>query len=179
MLGLFRNKDRERRIETLYRPLVEQARRPAFFTDLGVPDTADGRYGLMVVHVFLFAHRLRDETMAAKAAAQAVCDRFFTEMDRALRELGVGDLSVPKRIRKVAGFYAGASAAYSQALEAGDEAALAAALVRNVYIDVEASPPGAAGLASYVRRQAAALAEAPVTELLAGRLPAVDPVGEI
>lgn len=173
MLGLFRNKDRERQTEALYAPIVGQARQPAFFLDYGVPDTPDGRYGLMVLHVFLFAWRLREADLEAKRAAQQVCDRFFAEMDQALRDLGVGDMSVPKRIRKVAGFYAGASEAYAQALASGSEVDLAAALVRNVYIDADGA--GARHLAAYTVRAASNLADTPVTTLLAGRVPFPDP----
>ena len=105
------------------------ARRPALYTDCGVPDTLDGRFEMMVLHGDLLVRRLTE--LGAGDLAQGLVDRLFEGFDDALREMAIGDVGVVKRMTKFAGAYFGRSAAYGPALEADDEAALAAALARN------------------------------------------------
>lgn len=166
MFGLFRNRQRERIVSRLYDEILAQARNPALFLDHGVPDTVEGRLDMMILHVFLFVHRMRGEDVAAKDAAQELCDRFFTETDRALREMGVGDLAVPKRMKKIGEVYAGCASTYAAALGQPGEVALAAALARNVYGDAADREPRAAALADYVRRAATLLAGVPALDLV-------------
>jgi cytochrome b pre-mRNA-processing protein 3 len=158
----------ERRTASLkaYGQIVERARHPALYRDWGVPDTLDGRFELLALHAFLVLHRLKREADGTTAFAQALFDTMFADLDGALREMGVSDLRVGPRIKAMArGFY-GRIAAYEQGL--ADEARLVAALRRNLF---GTAPPGDAQLAAaaeYVRRQAAALAAAPVALLLEG-----------
>jgi cytochrome b pre-mRNA-processing protein 3 len=166
MFGLFRNRTHDAVATRLYGALTQAARRPVLFVDLGVPDTVEGRYDMMVLHLFLLAQRLQTGSAGARQIGQAVCDRFFTEMDRAMREMGVGDLTVPKKMTKIAELYAGCSQAYAAALAETDNDALAAAIVRNVYEGHTEMAPQASALADYMRATTAWLAGLPEAELV-------------
>jgi len=92
--------------ELAYRRVVEQARQPMFFTGFGVPDTVDGRFELICLHAFLYLHRLKSERPRSMAVSQAFFDAMFADMDRGLREMGTGDLSVGRHVKRMAqGFY--------------------------------------------------------------------------
>lgn len=154
----------------LYAAIVAQARLPVFYRSFGVPDTLDGRFDMIVLHAFLVLHRLKRDGQGQGAVAQALFDLMFADMDASLRELGVGDLSVGKKIRQMAtGFY-GRVAAYEEGLGAPDDAALRDALARNLYGTVEPAPAQVASMAGYVRRQAVALGAVPAERFLAGQL---------
>jgi cytochrome b pre-mRNA-processing protein 3 len=175
MLGLFRNKAREAQASRLYDQILAQARDPSLYIDGGVPDTVEGRTDMMLLHLFLLMHRLNDETGEANALARSVCDRFFAELDRAMREMGISDLAVPKRMRKIADIYAGCSSSYGNALNAVDGMELSQALLRNVYANREDRREEAGILADYVRRTAAALAKTPVDDVLGDHIPFPSP----
>src|SRR5690242_9073061 len=103
MFGRTKRHIPEATVRALYGAIVAQARAPAFYMNYGVPDTLDGRFELLVLHAFLYFRRLKREPAAeAGEAGQAVFDLMFLDMDRSLRELGVGDLSVPKKIKRMA-----------------------------------------------------------------------------
>ena len=134
----------------LYGALVTQARQPEFYTDAGVPDSLDGRFDMIVMHSFLVIRRLNRAGEPGVALAQELFDTMFMDMDRSLREIGVGDLSVPKKIKVMAKAFYGRCSAYESAMDAGDGAALASAIARNIYADTDA-PAGASGvLADYM-----------------------------
>jgi cytochrome b pre-mRNA-processing protein 3 len=137
----------------LYIACVAQARNPFFYTELKVPDTIDGRFDMVVLHVFLLLRSLKQEP----ALAEEIVDAFFADMDRNLREMGVGDPSVGKRVRKMLDALYGRIAAYEAAWQ--DDAALGEALLRNVYAG-EAEPSHVSQLAEYVRRSAQAVHDA-------------------
>jgi cytochrome b pre-mRNA-processing protein 3 len=158
MFGLFRNKARDAAIARLYEEIQAQARHPSLYLDFRVPDTVEGRYDMLVLHVFLVLHRLGRTPADIGRQAQALCDHFFAEMDRALREMGVGDVTVPKRMKSIAEVYAGCSAAYAAGLAEPDDTALAAALSRNVYDRPDGGAEAAPALARYARRVATHLA---------------------
>jgi len=147
----------------LYAALVAQARQPEFYADLGVPDTVDGRFDMIMLHLSLLLRRLRDD---GEGLAQAVLDTTFDDMDRNLREMGAGDLGVGRRVKAMARAYFGRFEAYDGALEAGDADALADALARNV------KPAGglaaARRLAGYAVRAEVALAGQAFEALAAG-----------
>ena len=153
----------------LYAKAVEQARQPEFYASHGVPDTVDGRFELIALHVFLLLHRLKQDHPASADLAQAVFDLMFLDMDQNLRELGVGDLGVPRRIKDmVQGFY-GRIAAYEAGLpEGGGD--LEAALRRNLYGTVRPAPASVAAVAAYVHAQVAALSRQDYAALAAGEL---------
>jgi cytochrome b pre-mRNA-processing protein 3 len=175
MFGLFQNRERTASVGRIYGDILTQARHPAFFTDHGVADTVEGRYDMMVLHVFLVLQRLFQEDADVRQLAQEVCDRFFTEMDRALREMGVGDLGVPKKMKKIAQLYAGCARAYSEALAQPGDDALSAALARNVYEDPSGQDDRAPALAAHVRASVALLASARVEDLIKGGVRFADP----
>jgi cytochrome b pre-mRNA-processing protein 3 len=166
--SLFRPNPRRGAVHAAYRRIVERARAPVFYTEWGVPDTLDGRFELLALHAFLVLHRLRRDHGETEAFAQDLFDAMFADLDRALREMGVGDLGVGRRVKAmVAGFY-GRIVAYEQGL--ADGAALGAALRRNLYGTAEPSAAQLALAADYVVRQAAALAALPAAALLAGEV---------
>ncbi|HXX25284.1 MAG TPA: ubiquinol-cytochrome C chaperone family protein [Pseudolabrys sp.] len=136
-------------ISALYGMIVAQARMPAFYRDYGVPDTVDGRFELIVLHMVLLLERLNG-IPALRSLGQNVFDRFCQDMDHNLREMGVGDLAVPKQMRGIGQAFYGRAGAYRSALAASDEAFLVKALVRNIYGSGDAGPSGR--LAAYVRQ---------------------------
>jgi len=156
-------------VDALYEEIVAAARRPQFYSDWQVPDTPLGRFEMLSLHLFLFLHRLRDEKGSLRDVAQEVTDHFFREVDHSLRELGIGDMGVPKRMKKLARMFYGRLNAYGQAVDAADEAALAEALKRNIAPD-RAVWNEAAALAAYVLGANGDLMELSAEELLSGKL---------
>lgn len=152
--------------EALHAAAVAQARRSEFYLPGGVSDSLEGRFELLAIHVWLILARLRTDR-GARRTSQALVDRFFSGLDDALRESGVGDLSVGKKVRGMAEAFYGRARAYDAALAAGDPLeALAKAIARNVFSSPEAET--GAALARYVHRAAAALASTPDARLRAG-----------
>ncbi|KYG99247.1 ubiquinol-cytochrome C chaperone family protein [Bradyrhizobium sp. DOA1] len=117
-------------IEAIYGMIVTQAREPIFYRDLGVPDTVNGRFDLLLLHLWLLLRRLRT-VQGATELSQALFDRFCEDMDDNLREMGVGDQTVPKRMRAFGEAFYGRVQAYDQAMEGGS-GALAAAICKNI-----------------------------------------------
>ncbi len=121
----------------LYMAAVRQARARAFYAEGGVPDTLDGRFDMIVLHAALLVRRLRGCGDAGRALAQSLFDAMFDDMDRSLREMGVGDLRVGKRVKQMARAFYGRAEAYDRALNrapgSARREALAAVLVRNLY----------------------------------------------
>jgi len=176
LFGLFRRKPLERPGFLLYGAAVAAAREPALFSTHDVPDTLDGRFDLIGLHAALLIRRLRgDPDPRGAVAAQAVFDAMFADMDVTLREMGVGDLSVGKRVRGMWEAFHGRARAYELALDAGDTAAFAAALERNVWRGEGEARPAAHRLAAYAQGVMAALAAQPLATLLTGtvRFPSV------
>ena len=169
MITLFRSNSVRDAAERAYARVVEQARRPGFFIDCGVPDTLDGRFELICLHAFLYLHRLKREEQRAAPLGQRFFDTMFADFDRSLRELGTGDLSVGRQIKRMAEAFNGRIRAYEQGLD-GDEDAVAAALDRNLYGTAPASGDQLAAMARYLRREAAGLADQPAASLLAGAI---------
>jgi cytochrome b pre-mRNA-processing protein 3 len=124
--------------EALYGAIVAAARQEKFYADMRVPDTLDGRFDMMALHMYLVLDRLREFGAEAETFRQALTDRFFAAMDQALREVGVGDLVVGKKVRKMAEAYFGRVTAYASAAASGDEE-MRDALARNVYAGVDAA----------------------------------------
>lgn len=156
----------------LYGRIVEAARDPRFFAERGVPDNLDGRFETLALHAFLVLRRLKsDRSDGAAGLSRALIETFVADMDRSLREMGVADLGVGRRVKAMAQGLYGRISAYETALEGSGDAALEAALRRNLYGTL--STPrleDLAMVARYVRRQDAALAAQPLSELRAGRI---------
>ncbi len=172
---LFRRDPQAATITALYGVIVAQARVPAFYLAFGVPDTPEGRFELLVLHLALVCRRLGRtggaEQGSARALSQGVFDMFCRDMDHNLREMGVGDLSVPKTMRKLGEAFYGRLEVYDRALGSADPADLAAALARNA----EAPVAAAERLAAYVRAAAARLEALSFASLRAGETSFPDP----
>ncbi len=166
LLGLFGRRRHERAGFALYTAAVRAARDPYYYAELGVPDTLDGRFDMIGVHVWLLIDRLRRDPPPGPALAQAVFDAMFSDMDHTLREMGVSDMTVGKRVKAMWEALHGRSQAYEAA---GDEAALTEALGRNVWRGVD---PGHAPavLAGIVQRQREALADQNLAALAEGKV---------
>ena len=166
---LFRRKDHDAVARRLYEAIVAQGRRPEFYRYWGVPDTLDGRFDMIALHSFLVLHRLKRDHEATAGLAQELFDTLFLDMDRALREMGAGDLGVGKRVKAMArGFY-GRVVAYEEGLSAGEEA-LGKALERNLFATVEPTAEQLSALAAYTARQVRALDRQDTAQLLAGHV---------
>lgn len=157
--------------ESLYTACVGQARQPWFYKDLGVPDTVDGRFDMVVLHVFLVLDRLRDAGGDAELQ-RLLQECLFADMDRSLREMGVGDLSVGKRVRDMASAYYGRLHAYEAALQddVDADAALQEALQRNIWRGAHSGRDRLEAMAGYVLRQRSMLASGALLDLCAGRI---------
>lgn len=167
--GLFRSRRHERAGYALYTVAVQTARDPAFYAGLGVPDTLDGRFDMIGLHVSLLMDRLRRAPSPGPELAQAVFDAMFSDMDFNLREMGVSDMSVGKRVKVMWEALNGRAQAYAAALEAGNEDAMTQAVARNVWRGAEPDA-NVRALARQAMAQAAHLAAQPLTELAAGRV---------
>jgi cytochrome b pre-mRNA-processing protein 3 len=166
ILSLLRKDPVRDAAEALFAAAAEAARNPVFFADWGVADTPEGRFEVQSILVILLLDRLAAEGASCEKLATAVSETMFDELDSALRELGVGDLSVGKRIRKMAEAFFGRAGAYRGALKVGDGVALAGALSRNVW-GVETADH-ATSLAAYVEGVARALAAQTAARLKGG-----------
>lgn len=155
--------------QSLYAQTVAQARSTALYVTLGVPDTAEGRFEIYSLHVWLVLDRLTGHGEQAAETSQALCDAYISALDNALRELGVGDLGVGKRMRKLGEAFFGRIRSY-QAAMAGlpDTTALQALLTRTVYAEVESRR--VVDLAGYIVTQRQALSSFPLEQLYAGDL---------
>src|SRR5690242_14835257 len=149
ILPLFRRNARAATISTLYGTIVAQTRLPGFYREYAVADTVNGRFDLLVLHLGLVLGRL--EEAGLKELGQALFDRFCQDMDHNLREMGVGDLKVPKEMQRMGEAFYGRTQAYRSALAAEDRGALVEALARNIYDGVPSSRPAAGRLAAYMR----------------------------
>ena len=179
--GRARRRDAARR---LYTAAVRQARTPALYAAGGVPDTLDGRFDLIVLHVVPLMRRLRGCGEAGRELNQALFDVMFDDMDQSLREMGVGDLRVGKRVKQMARAFYGRAAAYDRAFDRAPGAerrrSIAEALERNVFNGDP--PPGARlqAMAGYVETVLDALDGESPAALLGGAvgLPPVPPLEE-
>jgi cytochrome b pre-mRNA-processing protein 3 len=158
MFGLLRRRSPHRdTAERLYAALAAQARRPAFFADLGIPDTVDGRFDVLALHAWIVIDRARMEA-DGEALAQALFDVMFGHLDSAVREMGAQDLGVGRRIKVMAEGLHGRALAFRSAVADSDPAALGLALRRNVFGKAEPDDTAVNRLAAYVRCSMEALA---------------------
>lgn len=167
---LFRPKPAQLAGRALYATVVAQARTPALYLELGAPDTPTGRFEIYSLHVMLLLDRLKRNGQQAADTAQALFDTYVRSLDDALRELGVGDLSVGKKMRKLGEAFYGRVKSYQDAFAAlPNEEELGQLLARTVYAEGDASAEPA--LRAYVLAQRAALQAAPLEDFLAGKAP--------
>lgn len=156
VLGLFARSKPAASVERVYGDIVAAARLPRLYLELGVPDTVMGRFDALALHLALALRRLQALPPPADQLAQELIDRFFADLDTALREIGIGDVSVPKKVRALGEAFYGRAAAYDEALaEAVPADALERALARNL-LDRPEDSTHATALAQHVRRLARA-----------------------
>ncbi|MGH6761428.1 MAG: ubiquinol-cytochrome C chaperone family protein [Phyllobacterium sp.] len=157
----------------LYDQIVAAARQPRFYAEFELPDTPLGRYEMLSLHMFLFMHRLKGcEGKGADSLrdiGQDITDYFFQDVDHSLRELGIGDQGVPKRMKKLARMFYGRVESYDAAIAAQDQPALEAALARNIRPDIE-NWGGVVPVAYYVFDAVRLLAKLDDAEIAAGRI---------
>lgn len=158
-----------------YDRLVQQARLPVFYENGRVADTVSGRFDMIVLHAFLLFHRLKDEDDAARAFGQDVFDTFIEDMDRSLREMGVGYQAVPKRMKKMGEAFYGRVSAYDSAVEQQDKTAITQAIERNIFPDHDRADVLSTMFASYMFANKAALSVIPLECLLNGEIPFENP----
>ncbi len=170
------------RPDRLYAQIVAQSRSIVFYLDMGVPDTAEGRLEVLLAHQILLFHRLDGLGGDGKTLAQATFDLFLADMDESMREMGIGDLTVPKKMKAITGAFYGRGQAYMEALEAGDMAGLKRAVARNMIgqpLDEtrpdEETDRQAGCLAAYVASAARALEAEDAARLLGGTVTWPDP----
>jgi cytochrome b pre-mRNA-processing protein 3 len=168
LLG-FRRKRFERPAFLLYGSVVAAARARFLYAELGVPDTLDGRFDLVGLYAFLLIERLRHAPQPGPALAQGIFDAMFSDMDVTLREMGVGDLSVGKKVKAMWEAFHGRALAYAAALSDKDEGALERAIARNVWRGSPARS-GPVMLARLVRAEHGHLALQTLEDLAAGRV---------
>lgn len=174
IFSLFRRDRRADTISALYGTIVAQARLRIFYQDFAVPDTINGRFDLLVLHLVLVIERLnRDEGL--KPLAQGLFDRFCRDMDDNLREIGIADLKVPKEMRRMGEAFYGRAQAYRDALVETGNAPLAQALVRNIYGGTAPSEAIVARLADYARAALRTLDSQGAGDLEAGKVVLVNP----
>ena len=173
ILNLLRRRGVDDAADSLYARAVEAARTPAFYESFGVPDSVEGRFELVMLHTGLLVTSAKGRSAEGAQLARRLSEVFFADMDRNLREMGVGDLSIGKRMQKIASAFYGRSEAYREALEQPGDARLAEAILRNVF---SGEPAGAVDqLVAHVRATARIIDATPEKDLLAGRLPPLPP----
>jgi cytochrome b pre-mRNA-processing protein 3 len=174
ILRPFRRAAENRTIASLYGMIVAQARSPAFYADFGVPDTVQGRFDLIVLHLVLVIRRLTGDQNAGRGFAgrnigQRLFDVFCSDLDDNLREMAIGDLAVPKHMRRFGEAFYGRQRAYVTAFEAEDEQAFENALARNIFAGAGVEGK-AARLADYARAVARELDAQAEEALLRGEV---------
>lgn len=159
MFGLFKRKPSvlETPARKVYEALILRAREPVFYRDLGVADTVDGRFDMLTLHACLVLRYLEKNKLGGSEFAQMLFDLMFMDMENNLRELGVGDVGMPKRMKKLIKAFYGRRKAYGDALDEEQDtaSALKEALVRNLYRDAAPSPEVLQVMAGYCQNFAA------------------------
>jgi len=167
ILSLFRKSTATDQVFAVYSAIVAQSRQPRFYAEWGVPDTVTGRFDMISLHLALLLRRLKGESVEARRFSQSLFDLFFRDMDRSLREMGAGDLGVPKKIQKMGNIFYGLLASLDAALSANDAAAVEAVLQRNVYGGEPIA--GSRDLATYLLAESRRLAGESTTSLMTAR----------
>lgn len=171
ILGLFGKNKREKALsEQQYGYLTSAARDPEFYRQANVPDTVMGRFEMLSAILILYFRAAGRTNDAARAVAQNIVESFFEDLDHSMRELGIGDHGVPKRMKKMASMFYGRIDSYGKALDDRDEKALAAALKRNFHPEIEDPTLSMSVLAHYMLQTEASLSDVASTVLEEGAL---------
>lgn len=168
---IFPGRSAEPPARALYERVILQSRQEPFYTILGVPDTTDGRFELLLLHMALLMRRLRQEEEAGAQLRQTLFDTLIFDLDQSLRESGVGDLKVGPKLKVMGEAYYGRSKAYDDGLNSLENAQLEEAIERNLFGTVTHSLPGAAAtVASYMRSVMRSLNGQNGSDLMAGKV---------
>lgn len=159
-------------VDALYEAIVAAARQPVFYTDFGVADTPLGRFEVLSVHMALVLRASRNAEQRVKDTVQILNEEFFKDVDHSLRELGIGDAGVPKRMKKLISMFYGRVDAYVSAIDAEDQQALAIALERNIAPQQQLKD--SAGFAAYVMKGASLVEKQMPNAFVKGQLSFVD-----
>lgn len=168
ILNFFRKNPANDAVHAVYRAIVAQSRQPVFYAEWGVPDTVTGRFDMITLHMGLFFRRLRRSGKGPEQFAQALFDLFFKDMDRSLREMGVSDLGVPKKIQGMGNVFYGLLGKVNDALDAGDQKELEAVIARNLFAENPGQPTSE--LARYLERQSQHLSTQRIESLMAAEI---------
>lgn len=158
-------------VQALYIETVKQSRHTRFYLDLEVADTVEGRFDMIILHIFTIMRRLKSEGENAETFSQALFDLLFMDMDQNLRELGVGDMGLARRVPKMAEAFYGRIKAYEEGLSTpDDDTVLKAALDRNLYRNTEASNESLQAMATYLRNKCNQVDKMDLDTLLKGQI---------
>lgn len=158
-------------VQALYKSIVQQARVPAFYTDLEVADTVEGRFDMIILHAFCVMRRLKDGEGEVVDFTQSLYDLMFADFDLNLRELGIGDMGLARRVPKMAEAFYGRITVYEEALSQDDDnVALKEALDRNLYRKTPVSDESLNKMAQYLRGQVDKIEKMSLSELQQGKL---------
>jgi len=175
---LFRRRNDDAAANALYLALVEQSRQPVFYRDYGVADTLEGRYDMIILHAYMLFRRMgAGDSPGLKELSQQTFDFMFTDLDQNLREMGVTDMAIGKRVTRMAEAFYGRANAYDKVLDEPGRG-LQEALGRNLYQGQPANAGIEDRMAAYVRGQMAHLAKLPDSQLLAGKVAFIVPEGQ-
>lgn len=178
LFRLFRQRRHNRIIvDRQYAALTALARTPAFYAELSVPDTVMGRFEMLSLVLILFFRRTAKSDRSGQELAQEIIDAFFQDVDHSIRELGVGDQSVPKRMKKFAGMFYGRLESYAQALDGDDADQLAEALRRNIYPETAEDAPAMTALADWAIKAEKALKDVTEEQVASGAVVMPPPGG--
>ena len=175
-MAIFNRRKTKDHAHVLYVAVVNQARKPFLFDNFGVPDTVDGRFDMISLHVFLILRKLNTDKKKIEGLSQSLFDTMFADMDRSLREMGAGDLGVGKRVKAMATAFYGRLAAYEKAMENEDSELLTEAILRNVFRVEEIRKKDAERIAKYTNSFFLKLSHFSVEELIVGNIPTIDSV---
>ena len=165
MLSFFKNKDLSINVDTTYCIIVDQSRNPSFYKELLVPDNIDGRFDVLTLHMFFIFSRLKKEEQKAVHFSQRLFDTMFVDMDQSLREMGVGDLSVGKRVKDMGKALLGRVEVYDRVFE-GADSEIEASIVRNIYRGDQTLLREVRKLIDYSKRSILELSAAPTDNIL-------------
>jgi cytochrome b pre-mRNA-processing protein 3 len=163
-------RDRHEKARSLYGSIVTQARSRGFYAHWGVPDTAEGRFEMIVLHLVIVLHRLGQEGRAGQHLARALTEAFAVDLDDNLREMTVGDLAVPRHVKRAVGALHERHVSYGAALAAADDGPLTAALQSRLQAVGASRLLEAGRICAYIRQVSHRLDLLPGAEVLAGRM---------
>ncbi|MHA1598658.1 MAG: ubiquinol-cytochrome C chaperone family protein [Alphaproteobacteria bacterium] len=164
----FGTSDEQKAVARLYEGIVRQSRDPGLYLHCGAADTTEGRFDMITLHTVLVMRRLKDDGEAARTMSQTLFDHMFADVDMNLRELGVGDMGISRRIKKMISAFYGRLAAYDEALSEDGDEALMAALKRNLDQGEGIDDATLARLAAYMRESWVAIQAMDPSRLLVG-----------